>query len=134
MAADGAGIEWLRGRGIGRERLAGHLGDFLESNGFRVDRAERPAPPETSLIAELVRRNPAVPDGGRRLELRLVPTSGGCAVYWVAPAEVSEADRPRLDRLVRELLQHVERSVSTGSHGTAKVARPPGLRLPWEPT
>ena len=128
----GDSTEWLRGRGIGRERLAGHLGEFLESNGFRVDRNESTEPPETSVKAELHRMNPAVPEGGKLLEFRLSPTSGGCAVWWVAPISISEADRARFLRLVRELHQHVERAVSTESHGTAKITRAPGSPLPWE--
>lgn len=131
---DNGGREWLRGRGIGRERLAGHFDDFLASNGFKVERLEDPEGPATTLRGELSRMNPAVPESGRHFEARLVPTSGGCAVYWVRPIEVAEADRPRLGRFVREMLQHVERSVSTGSHGTAKVARALGERMPWEAT
>lgn len=127
-----ANIDWLRGRGIGRERLAGHLGEFLTTNGYEVVRTETEAPPETVLKAELKRTNPAVPPGARSLEFRLSPTSGGCAVAWVAPQVVENGDRARLDRLVRELFQHVERAVSTESHGTAKLARAPACRLPWE--
>ncbi len=131
MAAED-GVEWLRGRGIGRERLAGHIGDFLAANGFKVDRSESPTEAETTVRAELARMNPAVPEGGKRIEVRLVPTSGGCAVFWRTPLSVTDADRAKLDRLLKELLQQVERSVTTGSHGTAKISRPPGARMPWE--
>jgi hypothetical protein len=127
-----ANIEWLRARGIGRERLAGHLGEFLTSNGYEVARTESEAPPETVVKAELKRTNPAVPPGARSLEFHLSPTSGGCAVAWVAPASIVDGDRARFDRLVRELIQQVERAVSTESHGTAKLSRAPASRMPWE--
>src|SRR5271169_1462578 len=127
-----ANIDWLRGRGIGRERLAGHLGEFLTSNGYEVARSESEAPPATVVRAELKRTNPAVPPGARSLEFYLTPTSGGCAVAWVAPVIVEDGERARFDRLVRELMQYVERAVSTESHGTAKLSRAPASRLPWE--
>jgi hypothetical protein len=125
--------EWLRGRGIGRERLAGHIGDFLEGNGFKVEKAESAEPPETLVRSELAKMNPAVPTSGRRMSFRITPTSGGCAIWWLEPLSVTDGDRPRVDRFVRELFQHVERAVLTESHGTAKLTRAPGSHLPWEP-
>ena len=129
-----ASAEWLRGRGIGRERLAGHLSQFLEEYGFRVEKTESLEPAETRVSGELQRANPSVPASGRRFEFRIYPTSGGCAVDWLAPVAVEAADRGRFDRLVRELQQHLERSVSTESHGTAKISAPPGNRKPWDPS
>lgn len=126
------GSEWLRGRGIGRERLAGHLGDFLQGYGFRVERTDRTEPPETRVAAELARANPSVPAAAHRFEFRLFPTSGGCAVEWIAPREVPAAERGRFDRLVREIQQHLERIVATESHGTAKLSAPPQGARPWE--
>jgi hypothetical protein len=125
-------IDWLRGRGIGRERLAGHLGEFLTANGFELQRSETEEPPATELRAVLKRMNPAVPPSAQRFAFRITPTSGGCALAWIEPERVEEADRARADRFVRELVQHLERSVSTESHGTAKVSRTPGFRLPFE--
>ncbi|HEV2429238.1 MAG TPA: hypothetical protein VGV64_05255 [Thermoplasmata archaeon] len=127
------GIEWLRVRGMGRERFAGHLADFLESIGYSVERKEVPDPPESRLTARLTRQNPAVPEGAKSLEFRLSPTSGGASLTWVAPPEIEGADRGRVDRLVREIAAHLERSVLTESHATAKVSRAPDARLPWEP-
>lgn len=124
--------EWLRVRGMGRERFAGYLGDFLASLGYRVDRTDSTEPSESRVHAELARMNPAVPDGARELSFRLYPTSGGAAVAWVGPTSVPTADRPRLDRLVREMVAHLERAVATETHATAKVTRAPDLRLPWE--
>ena len=124
--------EWLRVRGMGRERFAGHLADFLGTLGYAIERTEIAEPPETRLHATLGRMNPAVPPAARELKFRLFPTSGGAAIVWVAPTAAPAPERPRLDRLVREIVAHLERSVLTESHATAKVSRAPDLRLPWE--
>ena len=126
------GEEWLRARGIGRERFAGYVTDFLSSIGYRVERIEAGEPVATQILARLDRINPAVPESARELRLRIDPTSGGGALFWVSPREVPEADRGRLDRLARELALQVERTVLTGSHGTAKVIKAPESRLPWQ--
>ena len=128
---DGTG-DWVRGRGIGRERLAGHIGDFLTGYGFTVDRAESTEPPESRVTADLARMNPSVPDSGKHFEFRLYPNSGGCAIEWVSPLDIPAKDRSRFDRLARELQQYLERIVSTESHGTAKISTPPGGRRPWD--
>lgn len=124
--------EWLRVRGMGRERFAGHIAEYLTSIGYSVERSDSAEPPENRIAALLVRMNPAVPDGAKELRFRLFPTSGGAAVSWVAPTSVRVEDRPRLDRLVREITAHLERAVLTESHATAKVTKAPDLRLPWE--
>ncbi|HEV2166344.1 MAG TPA: hypothetical protein VGS23_05140 [Thermoplasmata archaeon] len=124
--------EWLRVRGMGRERFAGHLSEYLTGIGYSVDRTESTDPPETHLLAKLVRMNPAIPSAGAELRFRLYPTSGGAAVGWVAPQVVPDAERGRFDRMVREIFAHLERAVLTESHATAKVSRPPDIRLPWE--
>ncbi len=129
MAAE---FEWLRGRGIGRERLGGTLADYLATLGYAVEREEKQEPAETRITARLAKPNPAVPTVGRELSFRLYPTSGGSAIAWTGPTEIPAAERGRFDRLVREIVQHVERTVLTESHATAKVSRPPGVRLPWE--
>lgn len=125
--------EWLRARGIGRERFAGYVAEFLGGIGYTVDRTESTEPPSSRVQATLTRMNPAVPDSGKQIEIRFYPTSGGAAAVWIAPSSVPVEERPRLDRLVRELVAHLERSVSTESHGTAKVSKAPTSRLPWEP-
>jgi hypothetical protein len=125
--------EWLRVRGMGRERFAGYIADFLTAAGFSVERTESSEPAESRVRATLSKMNPAVPDGAKELEFRLFPTSGGAACIWVGPTSIPDPDRARLDRLVREMVSQLERSVSTESHATAKVTRAPAARLPWEP-
>jgi hypothetical protein len=124
--------EWLRVRGMGRERFAGHLADYLGTIGYTVARTDSTEPSESRIAAELSRMNPAVPDAGRSLKFTVVPTSGGAAVVWNSPLAVPAAERGRFDRLVREIAQHLERTVLTESHATARVSRSPELRLPWE--
>ena len=123
--------DWIRVRGMGRERFAGYLADYLGTIGYEVERVDSAEPAETRLVARLVRMNPALPDAARELAFRLTPTSGGAAVVWERPAEVVEAERGRMDRLQRELLAHLTRAVSTESHATAKVTPAPTARLPW---
>ena len=123
--------EWLRVRGMGRERFAGYLEEYLTGAGFRIVRTEGPSGPESRIAAELERMNPAVPASGRRLAFRVVPTSGGSSVHWDEPTEVPTAERTGMDRLMREMLAHVERAVLTESHATAKVARAPEAKPPW---
>jgi len=124
--------EWLRVRGMGRERFAGHLADYLTEIGYVVERSDSTEPSESHLTAELTRMNPAVPVAAKSLRFTVVPTSGGAAVVWIAPLSVPADERGRLDRLVREMAQHLERTVLTESHATARVSRSPDLRLPWE--
>ncbi len=128
----GEGREFLRVRGMGRERFAGYLAEFLQSAGFTVDRKENGDPPTSIVTATLTKMNPAVPDGARVLEFRFYPTSGGASMAWIGPTEVPEADRPRLDRFVRELVAHLERVISTESHATAKVTKAPTATVPWQ--
>lgn len=125
--------EWLRVRGMGRERFAGYLAEFLQSAGYTVDRTDTNEPAESTVRARLGRMNPAVPDGAKEIEVRCYPNSGGAFARWVLPSAIADADRARLDRFVRELVQHVERAVATESHATAKVTRAPAAHLPWEP-
>jgi hypothetical protein len=123
--------DWLRVRGIGRERFAGYLADYLGSLGYTVERAETTEPVETRVRGRLERMNPAVPPAANSLEFRLYPTSGGAALVWTAPTEVPGTERSRMDRLVREVQTHLERVVHSESHATAKVLRPPESHLPW---
>jgi hypothetical protein len=123
--------DWLRVRGIGRERFAGYLADYLGTLGYTVERTESTEPMESRVRGRLERMNPAVPPAGSALEFRFYPTSGGAALVWTAPTEVPPADRPRMDRLVREIQTHLERVVHSESHATAKILRPSESHLPW---
>ena len=123
--------DWLRVRGIGRERFAGYLADYLGTLGYSVERTESSEPVESRLSGRLERMNPAVPPSANALAFRFYPTSGGAAVVWEAPTDVPVPDRSRMDRLVREIQAHLERVVHSESHATAKVVRPAETRLPW---
>ncbi|MGP8159430.1 MAG: hypothetical protein ACLPWO_07505 [Thermoplasmata archaeon] len=123
--------DWLRVRGIGRERFATYLADFLGTIGYTVERSETSEPSESRVKGRLEKMNPAVPPAASALEFRLYPTSGGAALVWETPTEVPAEQRPRMDRLVREISSHLERAIATESHATAKVVRPAESRLPW---
>ncbi len=128
--AEGNG-DWLRVRGIGRERFATYLADYLTSIGYTVERSETAEPAESRVRGTLARMNPAVPPVGAALAFRFYPTSGGAGLVWEAPTEVPADQRARMDRFVRELSSHLERAVATESHATAKVIVPSETRLPW---
>ena len=124
--------DWLRVRGIGRERFAGYVADYLATLGYAVRRDDLSERNESLLTGQLDRPNPAVPSGAASLVFRFYPTSGGAAVVWEAPSEVPSGEHGRMDRLVREISSHLERAISTESHATAKVIRPPASKLPWD--
>ena len=124
--------DWLRVRGIGRERLAGYVADYLVTLGYAVERSETAEPAESRLRAHLGRTNPAVPPSASEVAFRFYPTSGGAALVWEVPTQIPAADRARMDRFVREMTLHLERSIATESHATAKVTRPADFRLPWD--
>ncbi|MGP8016050.1 MAG: hypothetical protein ACLP8V_00165 [Thermoplasmata archaeon] len=123
--------DWLRVRGIGRERFATYLADFLGTIGYTVERSETSEPSESRVKGRLEKMNPAVPPAASALEFRFYPTSGGAALVWERPTAVPAEERPRMDRLVREIVTHLERAIATESHATAKVLRPAESRLPW---
>lgn len=123
--------DWIRVRGMGRERFAGYLSDYLGTLGYSVERTDSVDPAETRLTAVLKKLNPAIPPCAGELRFRLSPTAGGAATVWEAPVAVPEGERNRLDRLVREIVAHLERAVVTESHATAKVVTPPKPHLPW---
>lgn len=124
--------DWLRARGIGRERFAGYVSDYLATLGYVVERAEVADPAETHLTARLSRMNPSVPPSAKELLFRLYPTSGGSALVWQGPTSVDPLDQSRMDRLVREITTHLERAIATESHATAKVVKPATSHLPWQ--
>ncbi len=126
------GVDWLRVRGLGRERFANYLADYLTTLGYTVQRDDLPSGSESRISARLEKMNPAVPSGAQSLSFRAYPTSGGAALVWETPTEMAEPERSRMDRLVREVVSHLERAISTESHATAKVIRPSTSRLPWE--
>ena len=123
--------DWLRVRGIGRERFAGYLADYLSTLGYAVHRDDVSEKNESLLRGRLDRPNPAVPGAAVSLAFRFYPTSGGAAVVWEAPTEIPPGEMGRMDRLVREISSHLERAISTESHATAKVIRPAVPTLPW---
>src|ERR1700720_1165197 len=95
--------DWMRVRGMGRERFAGYLSDFLAGAGYTIERTESAEPAESRVKATLGRMNPAVPDGPKELTFRFYPTSGGAACVWTSPTSVPDVERERLTRLVREM-------------------------------
>ena len=128
---DGNG-DWLRVRGIGRERFATYLADYLGSIGYSVERTDSMEPSLSRVRGRLERMNPAVPPVARELAFRFYPTSGGAALVWESPTEIPADERPRMDRLVAEISSHLVRAVATESHATAKVTPPSDSRLPWQ--
>jgi hypothetical protein len=128
--AEGNG-DWLRARGIGRERFVGYVADYLASIGYEVEKRETTEPLESHLTARLVRMNPAVPPAAHAMSYRFYPTSGGAALVWESPTSIPAEESSRMDRLVREMTLHLERAVATESHGTAKVTKPTDAHLPW---
>ena len=130
--AEGNG-DWLRVRGIGRERFGGYLADYLTSIGYAVERSESTEPMESRIKGRLEKMNPAVPPGAKELAFRFYPTSGGAALVWEAPTTIPPEELARMDRLMREMVAHLERAVATESHATAKIVRPSDPRLPWLP-
>lgn len=125
-------VDWLRVRGLGRERFANYLADYLVTVGYAVQRDGTPAANESRISGRLERTNPAVPSAAHELSFRVYPTSGGAAAVWETPTELRAEERGRMDRFVREIVSHLERAILTESHATAKVLRPPASRLPWE--
>lgn len=124
--------DWLRARGIGRERFAGYLAEYLTTLGYTVERVDTNEPSLSRVTGKLERMNPAVPPAAAALAFRLYPTSGGAALVWEAPTEIPTEQRARMDRLVAEISSHLVRTVATESHATAKVSAPTDSRLPWQ--
>jgi hypothetical protein len=123
--------DWLRVRGIGRERFAGYLADYLGTIGYTVERSESTEPSLSRVTGRLEKMNPAVPPAANELAFRFYPTSGGAALVWERPLEVPPEQKARMDRLVAEISSHLVRAVATESHAAAKVLTPSDSRLPW---
>ncbi|HTZ61457.1 MAG TPA: hypothetical protein VMC82_02270 [Thermoplasmata archaeon] len=123
--------DWLRVRGIGRERFATYLADYLGTIGYTVERTDSAEPSMSRVRGRLERMNPAVPPAARELAFRFYPTSGGAALVWEEPTTIPADERSRMDRLVAEISSHLVRAVATESHATAKVTPPSDSRLPW---
>lgn len=126
------GSDWLRARGIGRERFAGYLADYLATIGYVVQRTDTVEPSVSRVTGRLEKMNPAVPPIATELAFRLYPTSGGAALVWESPTEIPADQKSRMDRLVVEISSHLVRAVATESHATAKVSAPTDSRLPWQ--
>lgn len=127
------GSEWIRARGLGRERMASYLAEYLTGLGYAVERVDGTEPSASVVSGELKRRNPAVPPVMATVRVRFLPTSGGTAAHWESPREIPPGQRSAADRFLREMTLHLERTVQTESHGTAKVQAPLSGRLPWDP-
>jgi hypothetical protein len=126
---------WLRCRGLGRERLVRHLSDYLSTLGFvSEEKQHEEGGRNTSLvISTLSRSNPSVPISLQRMEFRILSTGGGCLLYWDFPKKLEPgADSAKVRRFVEEAYSHLERAISTGSHGMAKVRRERPTELPFE--
>ena len=124
--------DWLRARGIGRERFAGYLADYLGTIGYTVERSDSTESSLSRVRGRLEKMNPAVPPVARELAFRFYPTSGGAALVWETPVEIPPDERARMDRLVAEISSHLIRAVATESHATAKIVAPTDSRLPWQ--
>jgi len=125
---------WLRARGVGRERLVRYFGEYFEGLGFTPTATEEDFEGRNSsrLTYQLTKANPTVPASLARIELRVISTGVGCLVLWDRPVrDGPEGATAGERRFVSELLMQMERVVSTGSRGTAKVMREnPGPFLP----
>src|SRR5215472_736889 len=94
--------EWIRARGIGRERFAAYFADYLTELGYAVDRKEEEEPASSVVSGELKKMNPAVPAALRTIQVRFTPTSGGAAAQWERPSEGASTEKGSMDRFVRE--------------------------------
>lgn len=119
-------VGWLRVRGIGRERLARYVAEFLTGAGFKVEeKADGTGPGVTSMVvATLSKPNPAVPSSFAKLEFRTSPTAGGSLLRWEFPLTLAqESEKSRALRFATELSSNLEQRVALESRGQAKVTR-----------
>lgn len=131
---------WLRVRGIGRERLARYVTEFLSGAGYRVEERTEPmgAQPSSLVLADLARPNPAVPASFAHLEFRSSPTAGGSMLRWELPTSIAnESERSRALRFATELSSSIEQKVALESRSAGRVTKdhplPPPL-MPAGPT
>jgi hypothetical protein len=123
---EGHNPSWLRVRGIGRDRLARYVAEFLSGAGYRVEESNDTlgGNPASRIVAELARPNPAVPSSLHHLEFRTAPTAGGSLLRWEAPTALSnEAEKSRALRFATELLSNLEQRIVLESRGTGKITR-----------
>jgi hypothetical protein len=112
-----------------------YLAEYLGSLGFSAEEShqEEGGRNTSRLKYTLTRVNPSVPGSLERLELRVVSTGGGCLVFWDSPRSLDRGvDMVRPKRFVEEICSHLERAISTGSRGVAKVRRERPDTLPFE--
>jgi hypothetical protein len=111
-----------------------YFGEYFEGLGFTPTATEEDFEGRNSsrLTYQLTKANPTVPASLARIELRVISTGVGCLVLWDRPVrDGPEGATAGERRFVSELLMQMERVVSTGSRGTAKVMREnPGPFLP----
>ena len=120
------GNDWLRVRGVGRERLGRYLAEFLEESGYTVREMEEPvgATPSFKVSATLKHPHHAIPAVLSALAVRFLPTSGGCQAVWESPVTPVEGpDRARAERFVAEILARLDQRVATETRGTSRLVR-----------
>lgn len=121
--------EWLRAQGLGRERLATYVAEYLRGRGYAVEIIEDGG--TSRLSAHVERPHPSVPPALADLRFSLVPSAGGSILSWDAPETVPSSELPRADRLAHELEQHLIRIASTQSHGVARLRPSLNAAAPW---
>jgi hypothetical protein len=120
------GNDWLRVRGVGRERLGRYLAEFLEESGYAVTELEEPLGPTPSfkVTATLRRPHHAIPPALGTITVRFLPTAGGCQAVWEGPvATLAGSDRARAERFVAEILARLDQRVATETRGTSRLVR-----------
>ncbi len=125
------GNDWLRVRGVGRERLGRYLAEFLGESGYAVTEGEEPVAegPSFKVSGTLKHPHHAIPPALTSLTVRFLPTSGGCQAVWEAPVDPVEGpDRARAERFVAEILARLDQRVATETRGTSRLVREhPGI-------
>lgn len=133
---EGRNAGWLRVRGIGRERLARYVSEFLTGAGYRVEESAdlQGGQPTSHLVADIARPNPAVPSSFNHLEFRTSPTTAGSALGWEEPrALANDTERSRALRFATELLSNIEQRVALESRSPGRVTKEGTLPPPLAP-
>ncbi|MDE1881441.1 MAG: hypothetical protein KGI89_12945 [Euryarchaeota archaeon] len=113
-------------RGIGRERLARYVSEFLSGAGYRVEEKNEllGGQPASRLVADLARPNPAVPSSFTHLEFLASPTAAGSSLRWEVPSKLAhESERSRAQRLATELLSNLEQRVALESRSAGRITK-----------